>query len=92
MASEFVPLEALLDAVQAAIQAAGARLDERRGPAGFALGDCTIGLSVELRGSGREIQARFPSYEEEEKPPPPEMLSRLTLTLRPTVRLTDGKG
>ena len=91
MASEFVPLETLLDAVQSAVLAAGARLDERRGSTGFMLGDCTFGLSVELRGDGSEIRARFPSFEEGQQPPPPEHLSRLTFTLRPSVRLSDGR-
>jgi hypothetical protein len=81
MAAEFVPLEALLDSVHASLVAGSDRIEGRRGEIGFTVGECTVGLSVELRSEGERVTARFPSALEGDRVPP-EYLSRLTLTLR----------
>jgi hypothetical protein len=80
MATEFTPLENLLDSVQESLVAASERI-EGRTSFGFVVGECTVGLSVELRSDGERVTARFPSVGDGELVPP-EYLSRISLTLR----------
>jgi hypothetical protein len=80
MTAEFTPLENLLGSVQDSLVAASERI-ERRATFGFVIGECTVGLSVELQADGERVLARFPSVADGEQVPP-EYLSRISLTLR----------
>jgi len=88
VAREFLPLRRVIGAVQDQIRQAGADLAEPREGVAFVIGECSISLSLELDTDGDETFARFPSIGEEGGLPA-EQLSRVTLTLRPTVPFTD---
>lgn len=87
MASEFLPLDQVIEVVQRAVVSAGGRLDSRSAGAPFVLGECSAALSLELRTDGRQAWARFPSIEERV---PPEYVSQIRLTFRAGLRLEDG--
>jgi hypothetical protein len=89
MASEFLPLHQVIELVESSIVAAGEVIADERGATRFSLGECTIALSVELRTDGRLATARLPSFVEGEPAVPPEYLSRITVTLRPSVTVPD---
>jgi len=85
MASEFLPLHQLINAVEASLVVAGETIADRRGAVNFALGECTVALSAELRSDGKTTVARLPEFAEGKAPVPPEYLSRISFTLRPSV-------
>lgn len=87
MASEFLPLDQVIEIVHSAVLTAGGRLDRRPGSTPFVLGECSAALSLELRTDGRQALARFPSIEEKV---PPEYVSQIRLTFRAGLRLEDG--
>jgi hypothetical protein len=87
VASEFLPLDQVIEVVQNAVLSAGARLDRRPGGTPLVLGECSAALSLELRTDGPKALARFPSIEERV---PPEYVSQIRLTFRAGLRLEDG--